>query len=119
MLRIEPYIYIQNVTLRKCIVTGIDITYQKGESKFLSKLSIKRIYETEPETFKTLLSNFSPKEPERMSFDKLCLEIAHNIRNRDSNKRHEIIRKTELYRNSFFPLDINSITNNNILQHGI
>lgn len=119
MLRIEPYIYIQNVTQRKCKITGIDITQQKGESKFLSQSSIKRIFETEPETFKTLLSNFSPKDPERMSFDKLCLEIAHNIRNRDSNKRFEIKRKTEFYRNSFFPLDINSITNNNILQHGI
>jgi hypothetical protein len=119
MLRIESYIYIQNVTQRKCKITGIDITQQKGESKFLSQASIKRIFETEPETFKTLLSNFSPKEPERMSFDKLCLEIAHNIRNRDSNKRHEIIRKTEFYRNSFFPLHINSIINNNILQHGI
>ena len=64
--------------------------------------------------------NFSPKEPERMSFDKLCLEIAHNIRNRDSNKRHEIIKKTEYYRNSFFPIDINSIiANSNNFQNGI
>lgn len=120
MLRNEPYIYIQNVTQRKCKITGIDITQQKGESKFLSQASIKRIFETEPETFKTLLSNFSPKEPERMSFDKLCLEIAHNIRNRDSNKRHEIIKKTEYYRNSFFPIDINSIiANSNNFQNGI
>lgn len=120
MLRNEPYIYIQNVTIRKCKITGIDITHQKSESKFLSMASIKRIFETEPDTFKTLVGNFSPKEPETMNFDKLCLEIAHNIRNKDSNKRHEIKRKTEYYRNSFFPLDINStIANNNNLQYGI
>lgn len=104
MLRNEANIYIHNVTQRKCKITGIDITHQKGESKFLSQLSIKRIFETEPETFKTLISNFSPKEPETMSFDKLCLEIAHNIRNRDSNKRNEINRKTAYYKNSLFPL---------------
>ena len=119
MLQNETYIYIHKVTQRKCKITGIDITQQKGESKFLSQASIKRIFETEPETFKTLLGNFSPKDPERMSFDKLCLEIAHNIRNRDSNKRFEIKRKTEYYRNSFFPLDIDLIANTNNLQHGI
>lgn len=120
MLRYEPYIYIHNVTVRKCKITGIDITHQKSESKFLSMSSIKRIFENEPNTFKSLIANFSPKEPETMDFDKLCLEIAHNIRNRDSNKRHEIKRKTEYYRNSFFPLDINStIANNNNLQYGI
>jgi len=104
MLQNESYINIHNLTRRICRITGLDITHQKGESKFLSQLSIKRIFETEPETFKTLISNFSPKEPETMSFDKLCLEIAHNIRNRDSNKRNEINRKTAYYKNSLFPL---------------
>lgn len=103
MLRNEPYIYSHNVTTKKCMITGIDITHQKGESKFLSQSSIINLFKTEPETFKSLLSKFSPKKPEIMTFDKLCLEIAHNIRNRDSNKRNAIIRKTEYYRNSFFP----------------
>ena len=104
MLRNEPYIYIHNVAPRKCKITGIDITHQKGESKFLSQASIKRIFETEPETFKSLLKQFSPRQPETMTFDKLCLEIAHNIRNIDSNRRHEINRKTTIYKNSLFPL---------------
>ncbi|MGB4837645.1 MAG: hypothetical protein WBP08_01505 [Saprospiraceae bacterium] len=98
------YTYIHNVTPRKCKVTGIDITHQKGESKFLSQASIIRIFKTEPETFKGLLRKFSPRHPETMTFDKLCLEIAHNIRNSDSNRRHEIKRKTTIYKNSLFPL---------------
>lgn len=117
MLRYEPYIYIHNLTQRKCKITGIDITHQKSESKFLSMSSIKRIYETEPETFKTLIGNFSPKEPETMDFDKLCLEIAHNIRNRESNRRREIERKTIIYKCSLFPLpEINISLHQNFIK---
>ena len=105
MLRNEPYIYIHSITQRKCIVTDIDISHQKDESKFLSEASIKKIFETDPETFKKLSQNFSPRHPEKMTFEKLCLEIAHNIRNRDSNKRHEIKRKKVFYKNSLFPLE--------------
>lgn len=104
MLQNEPYIYFHSITQRKCMVTGIDISHQKDDSKFLSKASIKKIFETDPENFKKLSQKFSPRHPEKMTFEKLCLEIAHNIRNRDSNKRHEIKRKKVFYKNSLFPL---------------
>lgn len=104
MLRYEPYIYIHNVTSKKCKITGIDISHQKTESKFLSKSSIYQIYKSDNNLFNDLLKRFSPKSPELMTIEKQCLEIAHNIRNTDSNKRHEIKRKTKLYANSLFPL---------------
>jgi hypothetical protein len=104
MLRYEPYIYVHNVTLKKCKITGIDITHQKGESKFLSQASIMKMYDVNRKTFNELKEKFGPKNPDKMPIDKLCLEIAHNIRNRDSNKRHEIKRKKTIYKNSLFPL---------------
>lgn len=106
MLRNEPYIYIHNITQRICKITGIDISHQKEESRFLSKVSIMKLYETDKKVFEDLKNRFGPRKPEKMTFDKLCLEIAHNIRNRDSNKRHEMVRKTEFYRNSLFPLSM-------------
>lgn len=120
MLRNEPYIYIHNITVRKCIITGIDITDQKGDSLFLSENSIFKIHETDGKEFERLNNEFGPKTGDYKTLNELCYYIAHNIRNRDSNKRHEIKRKTEYYKNSLFPLDINSIIeNNNNLQYGI
>ena len=104
VLQNEAYIYTQTLTPRKCKITGIDISHQKGDSKFLSMATIRTLSETEPETFKYLLLNFSPKKPNMLTREKLWMEIAHNIRNRDSNKRHELIRKTLLYKNSLFPI---------------
>ena len=104
MLRNEPYIYIQNVTTRKCKITGIDITHQKGQSKFLSQSSIMTMYYDDSKTFYELKEKYGPKNPDKMPLEKLCLEIAHNIRNRDSNKRHEIKRKITIYEKSLFPI---------------
>ncbi|MFZ1749420.1 MAG: hypothetical protein WAU01_04490, partial [Saprospiraceae bacterium] len=104
MLRNEPYIYIHNVTVRKCIITGIEITHQKGDSLFLSENSIFKIYETDGKEFERLNNDFGPKAGDYKTLNELCYYIAHNIRNKDSNKRHEIKRKTEYYKNSLFPL---------------
>lgn len=106
MLRNETYIYIHNVTPRKCKITGIDITHQKEESKFVSAKTVIMLFDSDRNKFNELMKSFSPKNPDQMSFTDLCKEVAHNVRNRDSNKRHEIKRKTDYYRNSLFPLNI-------------
>jgi hypothetical protein len=105
MLRNEPYIYIHNVTSKKCIITGVDITHQKDDSHFLSENSIMKIYETDSKEFERLNKDFGPKTGDAKTLNEICYYIAHNIRNRDSNKRHEVKRKIVKYQNSLFPLD--------------
>lgn len=104
MLKNEAYIYTHNITSQKCKITAIDISHQKRGSKFLSQASIKVLSELEPETFKTLVSKFGPRQSLEGDTDKLCFDIAHNIRNKDSNRRHEVERKILTYKNSLFPL---------------
>ena len=105
LLRNELYIYVQSVTPKKCIITGIDISHQKGESKFLSAKSIENISESDPETFLKLLRLFSPRNAKEMTFKKLCQEVAHNIRNSDSNARQKFMKNSIYFENSMFPIE--------------
>ncbi len=98
----------------KCIITGLDISKQKQGSKFLSTKSIEILKKSSPEVFETLLQRFRPKnlgKPEKEIFK----DIAHNIRNSDSNIRAikkekeaklEIkkSRSIRFYKNSLFPM---------------
>lgn len=105
LLRNDTYIYSHSVTSKKCIITGIDISHQKGESKFLSTKSIENISESDPETFLKLLRLFSPRNAKEMTFKKLCQEIAHNIRNSDSNARQKFMKSSIYFENSMFPIE--------------
>jgi hypothetical protein len=105
MLRNETLIYFHSVTKRKCIVTGIDISHQKDDSLFLSESSIFAMYQDKHQDFEKLRKKFGGRMKNESNIKKLCYYIAHNIRNRDSNKRREILRKKETYQNTLFPMN--------------
>ena len=104
MSRFEPYIYFQNETQRKCIITGLDISHQKDDSLFLSECSILKLFDNDKNEFDRLKNSFGPRGKKEFNLKDLCYYMAHNIRNRHSNKRHEIKRKRKKYENSLFPL---------------
>jgi hypothetical protein len=72
--------------LRRCLVTGLDITMQKGTSRFLSTTGIRYYLDKYPEIFKMLQDRLTDtwiNEP----LDKRISEIAHSIRNSHHSKR--------------------------------
>lgn len=88
-----PYIVSNNETLirRYCIVTGIDITEQKNDSRFLAETSIDKILITDKTLYYELLKKYAPKiETENVSYN-----IAHNIRNSYFNDSNNFRRKLE------------------------
>lgn len=86
-----PHIVGNNQTGDKiyCLVTGIDISHQKGERKFLSELSVNLIQYTNIELYSRLLSEFGPKD----QVLKVNYHIAHNIRNSYHNEVHNLKKR--------------------------
>ena len=79
--------------VKRCPVTGLDISMQPKNSKFLSFSGVKWYYENKQEIYKNILE---PKltgtwkdKPQSRQFK----EIAHAIRNSDSNPRNNIKRR--------------------------
>lgn len=88
-----PYIVCNNETLirRYCIVTGIDITEQKTESKFLAETTIDKILMSNKTLYYELLKKYgTKKETENVNY-----HIAHNIRNSHFNDSNNFKRKLE------------------------
>jgi len=71
---------------RECIVTGLDISMQKEESRFLSISGIRYYNKNNPEIFQKLKSRLT-KNWQNCSLDKQIFEIAHSIRNSHHSKR--------------------------------
>ena len=94
----DTYIYCQNVTSEKCIITGIDISHQTTNKTYLLESSIKEI---EPERFIKLEKEFKPKRKYIMKYEDICKEIAHRIR----RKYQTLKEKRQRYQNSLFPLE--------------
>ena len=88
-----PYIVSNNETLirRYCIVTGLDITEQKNESKFLAETTIDKILLTDKILYFELLKKYGPKK----HTENVNYHIAHNIRNSYFNDSNNFRRKLE------------------------
>lgn len=78
--------------IKRCPVTGLNISMQPKNSKFLSFSGVKWYYENKQEIYKNLLEpklNGTWKDkPQTRQFK----EIAHAIRNSDSNPRNNTRR---------------------------
>lgn len=88
-----PYIVCNKETLNKryCIVTGIDITEQKTDSKFLAETTIDKILMRNKTLYYELLKKYgTKKETENVNY-----HIAHNIRNSHFNDSNNFKRKLE------------------------
>lgn len=96
----EPYIYYQNVTPFYCLITGLDISRQAKNKTYVLESTIKEVFKTDPVTFEKLKTRFKPGNWNHLSFDDLCMEMAHRIR----RKYQTLLEKRLKYEHSLFPL---------------
>ena len=71
--------------LKKCLVTGIDISNQKNSSLTISENSLKKLYRSDILTLQKLKNKYLPKLWINANLEKQLYEIAHNIRNVKNN----------------------------------
>lgn len=76
---------------RRCLVTELDISMQKEDSKFICSAGIKFYKKTNPEVWQTLRQRLSQRWQDSPE-DKLIEEIHHSIRNEYFNKIHNTRR---------------------------
>jgi hypothetical protein len=77
---------------KTCPVTGLDISMQPKNSKFLSYTGVKWYYNNDYDTYKEMLAPMLRKRWKYKSLKDQFREIAHIVRNRDSNPRNNIRR---------------------------
>ena len=90
--------------MRTCLVTGIDLTYQSKESKFLWENQIVTIANKDPSFFLELQNRFLTSDRTYKSRYDIAYYIAHNIRNRYWNLTYRIAKGKIKYEHSLFPL---------------
>lgn len=86
-----------------CKVTGLNIEMQKNDSILLSHTGLKYYYKTDKKIFEQIKRKYLSKQWIKSNFETQIKEIAHNIRNTDSNKK---IKQNRLYQ----PQQINLLT---------
>lgn len=72
----------------KCLVTGLNISMQKKGSKFLSFSGLKFYYETNPKIYDELTEKYLTDEKRDTDLNTQFYYLAHNIRNRKTNIKH-------------------------------
>lgn len=77
-----------------CRVTTMDISMQKDNSILLSHTGLKYYYQTDKKIFEQLKRKYLSIKWHKSRFEIQIKEIAHNIRNADSNQR---IKQNRLY----------------------
>ncbi len=77
---------------RKCPVTCLDISMQPKNSKFLSFTGTKWYYENDKKTFDNILKPRLTNNCLKKNIEIQLREIAHSIRNEDSNPRNNTRR---------------------------
>jgi hypothetical protein len=80
------------VKKKTCPVTGLDISMQPKNSKFLSYTGVKWYYNNDYDTYREMLAPMLKKRWKYKSLKDQFREIAHIVRNRDSNPRNNIKR---------------------------
>lgn len=82
-------------TLKKCLVTGVNISMQKDNSNLLSNTGLKHIESNNPKLFKKLINIFLTGEVnkfEKSIYDKLSKQIRNKYYNNLSNFNLEQIK---------------------------
>lgn len=74
---------VTNTTLhKKCLITNIDISRQRKDSRLLSHTGLKYMYETDPQQFNKLSRKLLPFRWKHSISAIIIREIAHTIRNK-------------------------------------
>lgn len=76
-----------------CPVTGLDISMQPKNSKFISPLGVQWYHTHRRELFRQKLLPYLHHRDKNNPQEQQFTEIAHNIRNADSNPRNNTRRK--------------------------
>ena len=77
---------------KTCPITGLDISMQPKNSKFLSYTGVKWYYNNDSQTYRNVLEPVLRKSWKYKPLNDQFREIAHIIRNKDSNPRNNIKR---------------------------
>jgi hypothetical protein len=91
-LKLSPELKDKRKSTKYCPITGLDITMQPKNSKFLSYTGIKWYYKHDYKTYKRILLPRIHRQWLKEDIDKQFREIAHDIRNADSNPRNNTKR---------------------------
>ncbi len=78
--------------VKTCPVTELDISMQPKNSKFLSYTGVKWYYNNDFQTYKDILEPLLRKSWKYRPLKDQFKEIAHLVRNKDSNPRNNIKR---------------------------
>lgn len=78
-----------------CPITGLDISMQPKNSKFVSYTGVKWYYEHDYDTFQKVLASWIQPEWADSDIEYQFKKIAHHIRNADSNPRNNTRRKIQ------------------------
>jgi hypothetical protein len=78
-----------------CPVTGLDISMQPRNSKFLSSSGVKWYYENDREVFDKIVATRLTESLKSKDISKQFKGIAHSIRNAESNPRNNIKRSIQ------------------------
>ena len=75
-----------------CPVTGLDISMQPKNSKFLSSVGVEWYYDYDRRTFDAVLAPRLTEDIKSKDISRQFRKIAHSIRNADSNPRNNTKR---------------------------
>ena len=79
---------------RKCVITGLDLSMQKANSKMLSHTGLKYYHTHNKEIFTKVKQKYLTSKWESSNYEVQVMQIAHNIRNTHNNLK---IKQERLY----------------------
>ncbi len=88
-------------SIKKCIITGLDISFQQSCSVMLSKKGVEYYFKLYPNIYKKLAERHLTPKWKNANQDKKFYEIAHNIRD---TKRNMEVKLNKLYQKQQFRL---------------
>ncbi|MCF6348711.1 MAG: hypothetical protein L3J20_10495 [Flavobacteriaceae bacterium] len=83
--------------IKKCAITGVDISMQKKDSILLSHTGLKYYFKTDKKIFDEVKRKYLSDKWANSDYTTQIKEIAHNIRNTNSNRN---IKQKRLYPNN-------------------
>jgi len=102
--------------IRKCRVTGLDISMQNEDSVFISAKGVAYYHNNDPIAFDWLKENYSPNGINKYPLKEQFSKIAHGVRHHDSDKRHTLTNQLNRICScqTLFPLTL--VLNNDIIR---
>lgn len=95
-VKIESENFIKNEAKKSvCILTGLDISMQKDDSILLSHSGLRFYFENDKKEFEQIKNRYLSKRWSSSDFETQIKEIAHNIRNKNSNQS---IKQSRIYK---------------------